>query len=160
MEVVADLKIFFPSKYLLLRNKHLPSNQFFVYLPPSNNKMTMINYNELVKNQSGDLIEKLVAHVIEKDPVEVLFNYLDKDQWAIISMHNYDEDLEISLRLHFNDFYDLYVGYYDDDDEFFEIIHPLTEEEKDILPNGLKKIMAKVLVDERGMRLAGKFLSR
>gem|GEM_PF-200756 len=135
-------------------------NHLFVYLLPSNIKTTMINYNELVKNQSGDLIEKLVAHVIEKDPVEVLFNHLDKDQWAIISMHNYDEDLEISLRLHFNDFYDLYVGYYDDDDEFFEIIHPLTEEEKDILPNGLKKIMAKVLVDERGMRLSGKFLSR
>jgi len=120
----------------------------------------MINYKELVKNQSGNLIEKLVTHVIEKDPVEVLFNYLDKDQWAIISMHNYEEDLEISLRLHFNDFYDLYVGYYDDDDEFFEIIHPLTEEEKDILPNALKKIMAKVLIDERGMRLSGKFLSR
>jgi hypothetical protein len=120
----------------------------------------MINYKELVKNQSANLIEKLVAHVIEKDPVEVLFNYLDKDQWAIISMHNYEEDLEISLRLHFNDFYDLYVGYYDDDDEFFEITHPLTEEEKDILPNALKKIMTKVLIDERGMRLSGKFLSR
>ena len=120
----------------------------------------MINYEELVKTQSGALIEKLVRHVVEKDPVEVLFNYLDKDQWAIISMHNYEEDLEISLRLHLDDFYDLYIGYYDDEDEFFEVIHPLNTEEKESLPMGLKKIMAKVLADERGMRLAGKFLSR
>ena len=120
----------------------------------------MINYEELVKTQSGDLIEKLVTYVVSQDPVEVHFNYLDKDQWAIISMHNYEEDLEISLRLHFNNVYDLYIGYYDDDDEFFEVIHLLTEEEKDILPPALRKIMTKVLVDERGMRLSGKFLSR
>ncbi len=120
----------------------------------------MSKYDELVKNQSGELIEKLVAHVISQDPVEVLFNFFEKDQWAIISMHNYDEDLEVSLRLHFDNFYDLYVGYYDDEDEFFEILHPLTAEEKNILPEGLKKIMGKVLTDERGMRLSGKFLSR
>ncbi len=120
----------------------------------------MGKYEELVKNQSGALIEQLITHVISQDPVEVLFNFFEKDQWAIISMHNYDEDLEVSLRLHLNDFYDLYVGYYDDEDEFFEIIHPLTETEKEILPEGLKKIMAKVLIDERGMRLSGKFLSK
>ena len=120
----------------------------------------MGKYEELVKNQSGALIEQLITHVISQDPVEVLFNFFEKDQWAIISMHNYDEDLEVSLRLHLNDFYDLYVGYYDDEDEFFEIIHPLTEAEKEILPEVLKKIMAKVLIDERGMRLSGKFLSK
>ena len=120
----------------------------------------MGKYEELVKNQSGALIEQLITHVVSQDPVEVLFNFFEKDQWAIISMHNYDEDLEVSLRLHFNNYYDLYVGYYDDEDEFIEILHPLTEEEKDILPEGLKKIMAKVLTDERGMRLSGKFLSK
>ena len=119
------------------------TNFFFVYLPPSINKITMINYEELVKTQSWDLIEKLVTYVVSQDPVQVLFNYLDKDQWAIISMHNYDEDLEISIRLHFNNVYDLYIGYYDDDDEFFEVVHILTEEEKEILPSALKKIMMK-----------------
>jgi hypothetical protein len=120
----------------------------------------MGKYEELVKNQSGELIEKLVAYVISKDPVEILFNFLDEDEWAIISMHQYEEDLEISLRLHLNNFYDLYLGYYDDEDEFFEIIHLLTEEEKDLLPEGLKKVMKKVLDDEKGLRLSGKFLSR
>ena len=120
----------------------------------------MGKYEELVKNQSGALIEQLTTHVVSQDPVEVLFNFFEKDQWAIISMHNYEEDLEVSLRLHFNDFYDLYVGYYDEEDEFIEITHPLTAEEKDILPERLKKIMAKVLTDERGMRLSGRFLSR
>ena len=120
----------------------------------------MMKYEELVKNHSGKLIDQLVAWVISKDPVEVLFNFMDEDQWAIISMHQYEEDTEISLQLHFNNFYDLYLGYYDDEDEFFEIIHPLTEEEIEQLPIGLKKVMKKVLDDEKGMRLSGNFLSR
>ncbi|MFP5040579.1 hypothetical protein [Parasediminibacterium sp. JCM 36343] len=120
----------------------------------------MSKYDDLVKTNSADLIEKLVAYVVSKDPVEVLFNFLDEDQWAIISMHQYEEDTEISLRLHLNDYYDLYIGYYDDEDEFFEIEHPLTAEEKDLLPEGLKKVMKRVLDDEKGMRLSGNFLSR
>ncbi|MCK9403533.1 MAG: hypothetical protein M0Q26_09045 [Chitinophagaceae bacterium] len=119
-----------------------------------------MTYEELVKNHSADMIEKLVAFVISKDPVEIRFDFLDEDQWAIISMHIYEEDKEISLRLHLNDFYDLYFGYYDDQDEFFEIIHPLTEEEKKILPEGLKKIMKHVLDQEEGMRVAGDFLAK
>ena len=119
-----------------------------------------MTFEELVKDHSADMIEKLVAWVISKDPVEIRFDFQDDDQWSIITMHVYEEDKEISLRLHLNDFYDLYFGYYDDEDEFFEIIHPLTEEEKKIIPEGLKKVMKKVLADEEGMRLSGNFLSR
>ena len=66
------------------------------------------------------MIEKLVTWVVSQDPVEVRFDFLDNDQWAIVTMHIYEEDKEISLRLHTNDFYDLYFGYYDDDDELEE----------------------------------------
>ena len=119
-----------------------------------------MDYKELIENHSGELIDKLVAHVISKDPVEILFNFEDDDQWAIISMHQYEEDLEISLRLHPNGLYDLYLGYYDDEDEFFEIVHVLTPVEIEQLPEGLKKVMKKVVEDEKGMRLSGNFLSR
>ncbi|HLK27373.1 MAG TPA: hypothetical protein VKT28_02245 [Puia sp.] len=119
-----------------------------------------MTYEELVKNHSGEMIEKLVTEVVSKNPVEVLFNYEDEDQWSIITMHVYEEDKEISIRLHANDVYELHFGYYDDDDEFFEIVKPFTEEEKKILPEGLKKVMKKVLADERGMRLSGNFLSK
>lgn len=121
---------------------------------------SVMTYEELVKNHSAGMIEKLVSYVISKDPVEIRFDFLDEDQWAIISMHIYEEDKEISLRLHLNDFYDLYFGYYDDEDEFFEIIHPLTEEEKNILPDGLKKLMKHVLDKEEGMQVAGNFLAK
>jgi hypothetical protein len=115
---------------------------------------------ELVKNHSGEMIEKLVTDVVSKDTVEVRFEFEDNEQWAIISMHNYEEDKEISLRLHSNNRYELYFGYYDDEDEFFEILQPLTLKEIDIIPKGLQKVMAKVLADERGMRLPGNFLSK
>ncbi|TAH09495.1 MAG: hypothetical protein EAZ12_06505 [Sphingobacteriia bacterium] len=119
-----------------------------------------MKYEELIQHHSGELIEKLVSYVISKDPVEILFNFEDDDQWAIISMHQYEEDLEISLRLHPNQQFDLYLGYYDDEDEFHELIHALNQAEMDQLPEGLKKLMKKVVDDEKGMRIAGNFLSK
>ena len=119
-----------------------------------------MTFEELVKNHSSEMIEKLVTHVVSMDPVEIRFDFQDEDQWAIISMHIYEEDKEISLRLHLNDIYDLYFGYYDDEDEYFEIIQPLTDEEKKILPEGLRKLMKSVLDKEEGIRIPGNFLSR
>jgi len=122
--------------------------------------MADMSYEELVKNHSPELIERLVTWVVNEDPVEIHFDFLDNDQWAIISMHIYEEDQQISIRLHTADRYDLYFGYYDDEDEFFEIIHTLTEEEKKILPDSLKKLMKSVLDKEEGIRIPGSFLSR
>lgn len=119
-----------------------------------------MNYEELVKHHAGEMIEKLLTEILSKDAVEIRFEFEDKDQWSIVSMHIYEEDKEISLRLHANDLYDLYFGYYDDEDEFFEIIQPLTAEEIKIVPKGLQKIMQKVLADERGMRIPGKLLTK
>jgi len=119
-----------------------------------------MTYEELVRDHAGEMIEKLVTDVVSKDAVEVRFDFLDNEQWSVISMHIYEEDKEISLRLFAGDRYELYFGYYDDDDEFFEITQPLTPEEKKIIPKGLRKVMEKVLADEQGMRLPGNFLSK
>jgi len=119
-----------------------------------------MTFEELIKNHSADVIEKLITEVLSKDPIEVHFDFLEGDQWSIITTHQYEEDKEISLRLHLNDYYDLYFGYYNDEDEFIEIVHPLTEEEKTIPPVRLKKVMKKVLDDEQGMRIPNNFLSR
>ena len=119
-----------------------------------------MNYEELVKNHSGELIEKVITHIVSQEAFEILFDYLDGDQWAIITMHQYEEDLQISIRRHLNDQYDLYLGYYDDEDEFFELLKPLTEEEVKILPEKLRIIMKKVLDDEKGIRLAGHLITK
>lgn len=119
-----------------------------------------MTYEELVKNHSGEMIEKLITWVIGEDPFEIQFNFADDDQWASITMHQYEEDKEISLRLHPSDHYDMYFGYYDDEDEFFEIVHSLTEQEKSSIPVALKKLMKKVVEDEKGLRISGKFLTR
>ena len=119
-----------------------------------------MTFEEFVKNHSAELIEKLVTEVLSKESFEIHFDFLDEDQWAIITTHQYEEDRQISLRLHPDDLYDLYVGYYDDEDEFLEIIQPLKEEEKKILPEKLRKLMKKVVEDEQGMRIPGNFLLR
>ena len=115
---------------------------------------------ERVKSYSGEMIKKLVADAISKKTVEIRFEFEDNDQWSILTMHDYEKDHEISIRLHANDLYDLHFGYYDDDDEFKEIIQKLTPEEKKSIPNGLQKVLGKVLADEQGMRLPGSLLSK
>ena len=119
-----------------------------------------MTFEELVKHHSAEVIEKLITEILAKDFIEIHFDILEDDQWSIITTHQYEEDREISVRLHLNDYYDLYFGYYNDEDEFIEIVHPLTEEEKKILPVRLKKVMKKVLDDEQGMRIPNNFLSR
>lgn len=119
-----------------------------------------MTFEELVKHHSAEMIEKLVTRVLSESPIEIRFDYLEQDQWAMITMYEYEEDKEVSVRLHPGDRYELYFGYYDDEDEFFEITHDFTEEEKKILPEAFKKLMKKVLDDEQGIRISGSFLSR
>jgi hypothetical protein len=118
-----------------------------------------MTFEELIEHHSADLIEKLVTEILSKDAVEVRFDFFEQDQWAIITSHQYEEDKEISLRLHPNNYYDLYFGYYNDDDDFIEIVKPLTETEIKILPVKLIKVMKKVLIDEKGMRIPNNFFS-
>jgi hypothetical protein len=119
-----------------------------------------MTYEELVKNHAGSLVEKLVTEVINKDVIEVHFELEDQDQWAVIKIHIYEEDKEIALRLLSANTWVLQFGYYDDDDEFLELIKPLTQAEIDLIPKGLQKVMLRVLVSEEGLRLPGNFLSK
>jgi hypothetical protein len=115
---------------------------------------------ELIENTSEKIVENLVSEILSQAVVEVRFEFLDADQWAVVSVYNYEEDNETSLRLLKDNCYELHYGYYNDDDEFFEIVKTLSPEEKNIIPKGIHKVMAKVLSDEQGMRLPGKLLSK
>jgi hypothetical protein len=118
-----------------------------------------MTYEELVKNHAGSLVEKLVTEVVNKEVIEVHFEE-DEEPWSVIKMHIYEEDKEISLRLLSNDRWILHFGYYDDEDEFIELIQPLTQAETDLIPKRLQKVMLKVLVSEEGLRLPGNFLNK
>jgi len=121
------------------------------------NNMT---YEELVKKHPGSLVEKIVTEVVSKDIVDIHFEDEDDEQWAVIKVHVYEEDKEMALRLLSEDKWVLQFGYYDDEDEFIELLQPLTQPEIDLIPKGLQKVMRKVLASEEGLRLAGNFLSR
>ena len=119
-----------------------------------------MTYEELVKKHPGSLVEKIVTEVVNKDTVEVHFEDEDDEQWAVIKVHVYEEDKEMALRLLSDDRWVLQFGYYDDEDEFIELIQPLTQPEIDLIPKGLQKVMRKVVASEEGLRLPGNFLSR
>jgi hypothetical protein len=119
-----------------------------------------MTYEELVKKHPGSLVEKIVTEVLNKDSVEVHFEDEGKEQWAVIKVHVYEEDKEMALRLLSDSRWVLQFGYYDDEDEFIELLQPLTQTEIDLIPKGLQKVMLKVVVSEEGMRLPGNFLSR
>jgi hypothetical protein len=119
-----------------------------------------MTFEALVQNHSAELIERLLTEVLGNSHVEIRFDYQDQDQWAAISMHQYEEDKEVSIRLHANKQFNLVFGYYDDEDEFFEIIKPLSAEEVESIPEKLRILMDKVVKDEQGIRLASGLISK
>ena len=121
------------------------------------NNMT---YEELVSKHAGSLVEKIVTEVLNKDIVDVHFEAEDDQEWAVIKIHVYEEDKEMALRLLAENKWVLQFGYYDEGDEFIELLQPISQSEIDLIPKGLQKVMLKVLTSERGLGLPGNFLSK
>jgi hypothetical protein len=113
----------------------------------------------LGKEQVSELIADLLKWVTGKAPVEIRFEDDGEEGWSVTTLYDYKDDKELSLRLHSNDLYDVHIGYYDDKNEFIEIAEPLSEEQKTALPEKLKKVMKKVLEDEKGIWLPGSLLA-
>jgi len=122
----------------------------------TNNK----KYEDLVKHRPGSLVEQIVKEVVNKKAVDVHFEEEDDDQWAIVKIHNDDEDQEMAIRLVSGDKWVLQFGFYDDQDEFVELLQPLAQPEITLIPQGLQKVMRKVLSSEEGLRVPGNLLAR
>lgn len=118
-----------------------------------------MNYEDMVKNQAGEMVENLIAETLGKKTFDIRYDYNDSEQWSVITTHT-DEDNEISLRAYGPNDYFLYFGYYDEDDDFHELLQELSPEIKNSIPKPLQNAMEKVLNDEQGMRLPGNFLSK
>lgn len=119
----------------------------------------IMTYEELVKKHPGSLVEQIVKEVVSKDIVEVQFEDEDDELWAVIKVHIYAEDKEMAIRLLSDNRWVLQFGYYDDKDDFIELLQPLTQTEIDLIPKGLQKVMQKVVSSEEGLRLPGNLLS-
>lgn len=118
-----------------------------------------MTYEELVKKHPGSLVEQIVTEVLRKNTVEVQFEDEDDEQWAVIKVHIYEEDKEMAIRLLPDNRWVLQFGYYDDKDDFIELLQPLTQTEIDSIPKGLQKIMQKVVSGEEGLRIPASLLS-
>ena len=117
-----------------------------------------MSFEKDVKKNSAAIIEQLISEALTETYLEVLFDYEGQDQWSFITTHHYEEDKEISLRLHSTNVFKLIIGYYDEEDEFHEIIHELNAEEQTVIPDGLQKLMQKVMNDEQSIKVATNLL--
>jgi len=115
---------------------------------------------ELIRQRPDSLVKKIVEEVVGAKSVDIHFEDDDDEQWAVVKVHMYDEDKEMALRLLPKDRWVLQLGYYDEDDEFIELLQPLAQSEIDLIPKGLQKVMLKVLASEEGLRVPGSFLSK
>lgn len=117
-----------------------------------------MNIEELVQKNATDIIENTLKTLLAESYLEVKFNDIKKDHFAVITFNDYIEDKEYSIQLHKNNNLSLVVGYYDEQDDFHEVVHALTTEELEIVPDGVKKVMKKVLLDEEGLRVPSQLL--
>lgn len=115
---------------------------------------------ELIKKHSASLVEKIVHELISKESVDIYFEDTDDDEWAAVKIHIYDEDKEMALRLDTEDRWVLQLGYYDKEDEFIELLQPLTQAEVDMIPASLQKLMLKVVKAEEGLRVPAVLISK
>jgi hypothetical protein len=121
------------------------------------NKQT---YEEQLRNQPGTLVEKIMKDAANKKAVDIHFEDEGDEGWAVIKAHFYEEDTEMAIRLLTGDKWVLQLGYYDDDDEFIELLQPLEQPDIDGIPPGLQKVMRKVLASEEGLRVPGNLLTK
>ncbi|RYY61773.1 MAG: hypothetical protein EOO05_05270 [Chitinophagaceae bacterium] len=119
-----------------------------------------MTHEESVNDQLDLLIGKLLSEVTAKKMVDVRFEYEDNDQWSVLSTFQDEDDSEISLRLHPGNRYFFYHGYYDEKDEFHEMVRALTDDQVATIPAAISKVMLKVLDDEEGLRVPGSLLAR
>jgi hypothetical protein len=97
---------------------------------------------------------------VRKKSVEVYFEHEDDQEWAVIKVHFYDEDTEMAIRLLSGDKWVLQFGYYDDDDEFIELLRELAPPDIALIPAALQKVMRKVMASEEGLRVPGNLLAK
>jgi hypothetical protein len=113
-----------------------------------------------IRQHPDRLVKKIVQEVVGTKAVDIHFEDEEEEAWSVVKVHLYDEDKEMALRLLSKDKWILQLGYYDEEDEFIELLQPLTQAEIDLIPMGLQKVMLKVLASEEGLRVPGNFLSK
>jgi hypothetical protein len=118
-----------------------------------------MNYESLVENEAGTLVKTIVADIGAKKAVDVSFEFLENDQWSVVRTYMGEQADELALRFHSGGSFELYVGYYDDEDELQEVTRMLTPDEVKEIPSGLQKVMMKVALDEAGLRVPGNVLA-
>lgn len=117
-----------------------------------------MDYQKEINNNPNSLLKKLVTGIRAKKAVDVRHEFDRNSHWAVISVYVDDQDNELALRLYSSGNYELYVGYYDDEDELQEISRTLADDEKKEIPQNMKKVMSKVVVDEEGLRVPADIL--
>lgn len=117
-----------------------------------------MNYTEFVRTNSTDLITSLVNWAVQADQVDIHHDYHDTAEWAALTMHLYEDDQEVTIRLYSGNRYMLHFGYYDEKDDFIELEQPLSVTELTLLPEALQKLMEHVHAREEGMRVPGSLL--
>lgn len=119
-----------------------------------------MDYKKEIEKNPGSLLKKLINAISAAKAIDIRYEFDRKDQWAVISVYIDDQDNELALRLYAEGNYELYIGYYDDQDELQENSKTLTEEEKNDIPVNLRKVMSKVVADEEGLRVPGNILAK
>ncbi len=122
----------------------------------ANNK----TFEELIRNHPETLVKKVVTDALNNKAVDIHFEEEDDQQWAVVRVHNDEDDQELGIRLNTGDKWVLQFGFYDDEDEFIERLQPLSEAAIALIPQGLQKVMRKVLASEEGLRVPGSLLAK
>jgi hypothetical protein len=118
-----------------------------------------MSQQEMVKKQAAEMVQRVLNESFAKKTFDIRYDYNEQEEWSVITIHT-KEDNEISVRMYGPEEYALYYGYYDEEDEFHEVLLVLPEEIKATIPKPLHNAMEKVLHEESGIKLPGNFMNK
>ncbi|WP_276485777.1 hypothetical protein [Paraflavitalea pollutisoli] len=117
-------------------------------------------FEDRLKQQPGAVLQKLLKELAESKAFDVHFEEMEEESCALVKANDYEEDTETALQLLVKGRWQLSLGYYNEKDDFIELLQPLGQAEISLIPAGLQKGMLKVLESEEGLRLPGLLLSK
>jgi hypothetical protein len=90
------------------------------------------------------LLQGLLMETFKYDNVDISLFLDPKNPIALLTYDQWNSDKQLSLRLHRDGKFDLYFECYEEDD-YQSVIYELPEQDKTMIPDGLRQLMTEVI---------------
>jgi hypothetical protein len=118
-----------------------------------------MQFADILKADATVLADFILKWAADQPAVDIQHDEDENEEPYSYIVHFHEEDdQQVAFRLYADGTGHIYIGYYNEKDDFIETFRHLTAAQLHALPANFLKLLKKVLSDEEGMRVPGKVL--